>query len=359
MTHVDQNMNTLRSAEVPEAVFYDVRQAPFGVYGLYDYQNGNQFRRLPEAVARATSEGVARLHTNTAGGRVRFSTDSAYVAIQADMSFVCRFNHMPLTASAGFDLYVDDPATGHSRYHRTFKPPVDMEDGYESVIRFEKKMLRHFTIHFPSYSDVTTLYIGLEPDARLGKGMAYKAADPIVYYGSSITQGACASRPGNAYQNVVSRELGQDYVNLGFSGCGKGEPAIVEYMAGLPMSAFVCDYDHNAPDAEHLAATHYPLYQAIRAKHPHIPYIMVSKPDIDSDTYEKNILRRQVIQESYHRARAAGDQNVFFVDGNGIFRGQWEDMCTVDGTHPNDLGFARMADAILCELRRAFTQKLI
>jgi hypothetical protein len=358
MTHVDKNMNTISTIDLPDAVFHDVRKEPFQVYGLYEYKNVGLFRRIPEEVARATSPSVLRLHTNTAGGRVRFSTDSDFVAIRAVMPFVCRFNHMPLTASAGFDLYIDDPVTGISRYHRTFRPPLDMEGGYESVVQFSKKMLRHFTIHFPSYSDVASLHIGLQPNAQLGQGMAYRAGDPVVYYGSSITQGACASRPGNAYQNVIARQLNMDYVNLGFSGAGKAEPSIVEYMPTLPMSAFVCDYDHNAPDWEYLKSTHFPLYQAIRTKRPDIPYIMVSRPDFDCDTYDKNILRRKVIQESYHRARKQGDNNVYFVDGNGIFRGPFEDMCTVDAIHPNDLGFARMADAIGCELRRAFTQPL-
>jgi hypothetical protein len=85
---------------------------------------------------------------------------------------------------------------------------------------------------------------------------------------------------------------------------------------------------------------------------------MISRVDFDCD-YKHNILRRDIIMDTYRYARAQGDQNVYYIDGAGVFRNDYVDMCTVDGCHPTDLGFALMADAIGDELRRAFTQKLI
>ena len=187
--------------------------------------------------------------------------------------------------------------------------------------------------------------------------MQYRDLPPIVYYGSSITQGGCASRPGNTYQSVLSQRLNIDHINLGFSGNGKGEDSIVEYMASLKMSAFVSDYDHNAPSVEHLRNTHCKMYQKIRAAHPDIPYIMLSRPDFDH-AYNDSIRRRDVIYETFRYAHAQGDRNVYFIDGASIFRGKYADMCTVDGCHPTDLGFALMADAIEAELERAMTQHL-
>ena len=123
------------------------------------------------------------------------------------------------------------------------------------------------------------------------------------------------------------------------------------------MSAFVSDYDHNAPTPEHLEATHQRLYKIIRKSNPDIPYIMISKYDFDSD-YSTSIVRRNIIADTYRYARSMGDENVYFIDGAGIFRGPYEDMCTVDGCHPNDMGFALIADAIAAELKRAFSQNL-
>ncbi len=355
---IDKNLAVETKLNEPDIRFYDVRKAPFSLYGFYRPTTEPDFKRLPDEVARSVSEGVARLALNTAGGRVRFSSDSLYVAIRADMPSIGRMPHFALTGSAGFDLFIDDPASDISRFHRPFCPDNQIDGGYESILKFEDRRLRHFTIHFPPYSSVRSLYIGLQNDATLGEGMKYRDIPPVVYYGSSITQGGCTSRPGNIYQNIISRRLGVDHLNLGFSGSARGETAIADYMATLEMSAFVCDYDHNAPSVEHLQNTHEALYRRIRAAHPDIPYIMVSAVDFDGH-YNDKIRRREVVFETYRHARAEGDRNVYLIDGQGVFRGEYRDMCTVDGCHPNDLGFALMADAIGAELKRGMTQNLI
>lgn len=355
---IDRNLRICGVSNRENLTFYDVRQEPFRVYGLYDYRNQPAFVRMPEEAAGAVSDQVLQLSRNTAGGRVRFSTDSEVIVLHAVMPCVCLMPHMAMTGSAGFDLYVDDPDTGISRYWRTFVPPTNMKDGYESEIRFLSRKMRSLTIHFPLYSNVKTLLIGLERDAAAGEGLPYRNELTVVCYGSSITQGGCASRPGNCYQNILSRRLQLDFLDLGFSGNGRAEDRMLDYLAELPMSAFLSDYDHNAPDAEHLRKTHYRLYEAVRRTHPEIPYIMLSRYDFDSH-YEENITRRDVIYETYRRARAAGDRNVYYIDGASVFRGRYQEMCTVDGTHPNDLGFALLADAIEAELRVALTQNLL
>lgn len=342
---VDQNFMIETAIGENDVVFYNVRQSPFEVYGFYDYRNQSDFKRCPDEVARETSDGVAYLYLNTAGGRVRFATDSRYVAIKAEMPCICRMDHMPLTGSSAFDLYVDDPSTETTIFRYAFRPDYHFTDGYESKKDFGTRRMRYITINFPSYSHVRNLYIGLQNGARVEKGMPYKKRLPIVYYGSSITQGGCSSRPGNAYQNVISQRTNIDFINLGFSGSGKGEDRIVNYMATLAMSAFVSDYDHNAPTPEHLSATHYKLYQAIRSAHANIPYIMCSRPNFNA-RLQSDIDRRNIIMDSYRKAREKGDENVYFVDGESMFRGPYANMCTVDGCHPNDMGFALMADAI-------------
>jgi hypothetical protein len=354
---IDKNFAVETSLKETDIRFYDVRRDPFEVYGLYNYRTEPQFKRLPDEIGLNVNEGVSKLYLNTAGGRVRFSTDSQYVAIHAKMSSIGRMPHFAFSGSAGFDLFIDEPQSGISRFHRPFMPDLKMTDGYESIIRFKTRELRHFTIHFPTYSNVHALFIGLQQDATLGGGMKYRDLPPVVYYGSSITQGGCTSRPGNIYQNVVSRRLRLDYLDLGFSGSGRAEDLIVDYMAGLPMSAFVSDYDHNAPNAEYLAKTHCKMYQRIREAKPDIPYIMMSRVDFDCG-YDENVERRDVIIDTYRYARAQGDRNVYLIDGEGVFRGKYVDMCTVDGVHPNDLGFALMADAVEATLVRAMTQHL-
>ena len=353
---IDKNLAVKTSIEAEGLCLYDVRKPPFRIYGLYNAEGEPEFKRLPDDVAAAVSNGVKGLALHTAGGRVRFSTDSPYIVIKAVMPKITHFPHMPLTGSSGFDLYIDSDDGEESIYHRTFVPPYDMKDGYESRIDTYVSGVRSFTINFPLYNPVTALYIGIREGSYLGEGAPYRDNAPIVYYGSSITQGGCASRPGNSYQGMVTRALGIDHVNLGFSGSGLAEDTIVSYMAGLRMSAFVSDYDHNAPNVAHLKATHKKLYEAIRAAHPTIPYIMLTRPDFHyprtKNGTDESILRRQIILDTYHSARENGDRNVYFIDGETLFRGFGEDSCTVDSTHPNDLGFFRMAEAITAVLTR-------
>lgn len=352
---IDKNFAVPADVSDIDADYYDVREAPFKVYGLYDYKNEPEFKRMPDEIGLNVNAGVAELYKHTAGGRVRFSTDSDVVILKAVMSKPHRFPHMPRSGAAGFDLYIDDAESG-SRYHRTFMPPHDFENGYASRIRLHGgKKHRYITVNFPPYNDVKEVYIGVRKGSTVGEGLGYRNDKPVIYYGSSITQGGCASRPGNSYQNIISRRMNLDYINLGFSGSGLAEDNIVDYMSRLPMCAFVSDYDHNAPNPEHLKNTHRRMYEKIRAANPDIPYIMISRYDFDC-AYDENILRRDVIYETYRYARQNGDGNVYYIDGASVFRGSYEDMCTVDGTHPNDLGFALLADAIGAELKRAFTQ---
>ena len=335
--------------------WYDVRQAPFHIYGLYHPSEEPVFKRLPDEIGLHTNQWISDLYLESAGGRIRFSTDSAFVAVRVEYNIVRPSTHFSLSGKAGLDLFIDEPDLGISRFHRAFIPPEGMKDGFESLVKFPSDgKTRLITIHMPNYASVRDLFIGIHKDAALSEGMKYRDMKPIVYYGSSITQGACACRPGNAYENIITRRMNIDHINLGFSGSALGEDIIAGYMATLEMSAFVSDYDHNAPDSAHLRATHEKLYRTIRASHPDVPYIMISRPDYYLHVQDTTN-RRNVVMETYLKAKSEGDANVWYIDGASFFRGPYEDLCTVDATHPNDLGFALMADHIEMELRHALT----
>ena len=341
----DKKMWFSEEISEPDTVFYNVKEAPFSIYGLYAPSTEPVFKRIPDELGQSVSDGVAYLYRNTAGGRVRFATDSPYLILRMRTHKVHRFNHMTNLAGAGFDLYEDDPETKHSRFVHAFVPPTAMTEGYESKHTSPDRTLRYYTLNFPLYNDVDELYIGIKEGSVLSEGLPYDGEAPIIYYGSSITQGGCASRPGNSYEAMICRRLNRDYLNMGFSGSAKGEPELAEYLATLPMSVFVCDYDHNAPSVEHLEATHYPFYEIIRAKNPTLPYLMVSRHTARGQNPDSD-RRREIIRASYEKAKASGDENVYFLDGGSFFPDEWRDSCTVDTTHPNDLGFYFMACAI-------------
>lgn len=335
ISKIDKNFAIETNIDREGLEFFDVEQAPFSVHGVK--MDDGRYRRMPEAVAKATSEGVLHLHANTAGGRVRFITDSPYIAISAKMDAIGRMNHFPLTGSAGFDLY-----TG-THYLGTYRPPHNIVDSFESVIDIRESGEREYTINFPLYSDVLKLYIGLKSGSTI-KPVQYSIQKPVVFYGSSITQGGCASRPGNAYQSILSREFDFDYINLGFSGNAKAEEVMSDYISGLDMSVFVYDYDHNAPTVEHLRNTHEKMFKKIRAAHPELPVLMLTRPQYYLADHE--VERLEIVRTTYENALAAGDENVYFIPGPDLLIELVRETALVDNCHPNDSGFVSMAHVI-------------
>lgn len=332
---IDPNFKVNSELNISDVKFCDVKQPPFKICGVF-YESG-KFRRIPEKVARTVNDGVYGLHANTAGGRVRFRTDSPYVAIYARMEGIGKMPHFALTGSAGFDLYAGNVP---QKYCGTFVPPFEIIDGYESVVYFDSSEMRDVTVNFPLYSDVSELYIGISENASVCAAEPYGIERPIVFYGSSITQGGCASRPGNSYESLISGRLDADYINLGFSGSARAEDEIAEYISRLDMSAFVYDYDHNSPSTEHLNQTHERMFAIIRRYNPNLPIIILSRPKFSlTDEEEK---RLDIIRKTYGNAIESGDGNVYLIEGRELME-YARDEGTVDNCHPNDWGFASMA----------------
>ncbi len=338
---IDKNFAVAKQLNNPNAHAYNILTEPFKLYGLIPPQTpDDKFRRIPEAVAQSVSNAVWLLHANTAGGRVRFATDSTYIGVYAKLPDVGKMPHFALTGSAGFDLYARY-ADGE-RYIKTFTPAFDIVDTLQGEVTVPADGMREYTLNFPLYSDVREVYILLDKTATVEAPTPYAYEQPIVYYGSSITQGGCASRAGMAYQAILSRRLDANFINLGFSGNALAEPAIAQYIAGLDMRAFVFDYDHNAPTVEHLQNTHEAMFRTVRAAHPTLPILCVSRP-----TALPNDERVEVIRNTVDRAREIGDNNVYFIDmGKAIQRSGVGDSFSVDGCHPTDLGFYVMAHAL-------------
>ena len=329
------------SVQEENVVYHDVRQTPFNIYGLWNPQM--DFHRMPDEVAKKTSEAVVTHNKSAAGGRVRFRTNSRYVAI--------RIKHAPYNCGApgisrqgqlGVDMYIEND--GRDIYHGSFMPPVDMEDGYEGILYIKEHGMHQITLCMPYVKEIYDVQVGIETGSVLEAHTPYKQENPVVFYGSSITQGVSASRPGNCYENFISRNLDCNYINFGFAGSAMGETAIAEYIAELSMAAFVMDYDHNAPDVEHLKRTHEQFYKIIRAKNSELPILLLTKPDVGLE--EENQARRAVVMKTFLNARENGDKHIYFLDGYNLFPENCRKDCTVDGCHPNDLGMYFIAERI-------------
>ena len=357
--------NFANSAAVPkDSIFYDVLTSPFHIDGFYDPYSIKKFCRLPPEFLPACNQGVQELAWHTAGGRVRFATDSPWIAVAVQLRRVVHMSHMPCTGHSGIDLYGGPAGTnvGEQEFCHTFFPPDPLLPNgaqYNGIYHFleNRSIMREITLHLPLYNGLEKLYVGVQAGAVIQAPIRYRLEKPVLFYGSSITQGGCASRPGNSYINYLSRWLNFNYICLGFSGSAKGEQNMAQYIASLDLSAVIMDYDHNAydtngPDGTNLAATHYPFYQILRQKHPDMPILMISKPDYDSNPVSGRV-RRDIILKSYLRGRENGDNQLWFIDGQSLFQARDRGSCTVDGTHPNDLGFYRMAETIYPYLKEA------
>lgn len=337
-----------------ELAVYDARKEPFQICGLYEPKGSGIFRRMPTEVAEKVSKRVRLLHTNTAGARIRFVTDSPFIAVGAvypPMEFPsARTAAFAAAGAFSFDLYADD------RYCRVLWPKELIQHGsvvsfgipngqYESFCDLGDRRFRQITLNFPSFVNIHDVYIGLRKGAELKTPPEYVNKKPVVFYGSSITQGACASHPGNTYQNILSRKLKFDYINLGFAGGAKAETAMIDYLCALDMCMLVFDYDHNAKDVEYLKNTHLPAMRKLRAAHPDIPFIVLSRPNRDP-TEQKAKERAKLIEENCKIISDEGSGPVHFVDGQAIFHSHDSEMMTIDGTHPTDLGFYCIAEAL-------------
>ncbi len=323
--------------------FYDVHCGRFQISGFpFLEENGKEFFRLPKKEVNTFRAQLEFLAYANSGGCIRFMTNSRRIALKGEVTQDADLSIMARTAMQGIDIYI-----GTNRDKRFVKNVTatkrDKQITGFADISDQGGRYTEITLYLPLYDQVTNLSIGLDEGCEPSLPVERRLEQPILFYGSSITQGGCTDRPGNAYFNMLSRWLDARIIGLGFAGNALGEPEIAKMIAKLDISMFVYDYDHNAPSPMHLQQTHYPFYEIVRKAHPEIPIIMVSKPDA---AYDLDCMTKKIIYQSFLRAKANGDQNVYFVDGSQLF-GEWgRDECTVDNCHPNALGSFRMAEGL-------------
>lgn len=293
--------------------------------------------RMPDNVASSVSKNVKHLVRCTSGGRLRFVTDSAYLKLHVTLEEEAPNSAISVTADGRF--------AGHAG-------PIGCEaQEWDGEFDLGKEgVSKTVTVFLPRTGHPTEIRLSLPDSTSLEKAAPYRVDKPIVYYGSSITMGAICSSPAKCYTALVSEKLSADHLNLGFGGSALAETPMAEYIASLDMSAFVFDYEHNAPTLDHLRATHKPFFDIIRKAHPRLPILIISRPDTDAD-FRRCCEGRRIIMDTFHSALDAGDNFVDYIDGFYLWGNENRTSCHAeDGCHPNDIGFARMADIIVPRL---------
>jgi lysophospholipase L1-like esterase len=328
--------------------WYDVTQ--WGVEGRGWTETRRYFDRLP-----AKAEGVVRapvwsLSRHSAGMCVRFATDAAEIhARYTLLSSSLGMPHMPPTGVSGLDLYAQDDE-GTWRWVAVSRPRAQtVKAKLVSEIRPGR---RAYMAYLPLYNGVESMAIGVPPDAAF-EPLPPRTAKPIVYYGTSIAHGACASRPGMAFPAILGRRLDRPVVNLGFSGNGRMDWEVVELMAELDAAVYCIDCLPNM-EGPQVAERAEPLVRTLREGQPAAPIVLIEDRTYANtwllpDRRQRHTASRAALRAAYEKLRSEGVEGLYYIEGEHLLGD--DDEATTDSSHPSDLGMMRMADALEPVLR--------
>ncbi len=318
---------------------YRYCDAPLELHGLPFYAENGLLERVPADV-REKVKSLAFLGRRCPGARVCFRTDAKKFRVSMELATLSPDIGMALFACQSANIMIGERK--NARFAGLVTPP-DYNTKKAEKTFYKSGDMEEVTIFLPRNEIIADFSVEFDDDANVEAPTPYRYP-AMLFYGSSITEGGCCQRMTNVYNAILSNHLDADYYNYGFSGAARGEPEMADLIAGIPMSVFVYDYDHNAPSAEHLEKTHEAFFKRIREKDPDLPVVILTKPDFDYSP--DNRRRREVIRRTYENAVSAGDRNVWFIDGETFFGEKDRHLCTCDCCHPNDLGFYRMAEVI-------------
>ncbi|WP_240963645.1 SGNH/GDSL hydrolase family protein [Luteolibacter luteus] len=338
------------AAKEPPLKWRDVKE--WGVEGraFGDMERKSWFDRLPARAEGKVTNQVWRLGQDTAGMLVRFKTDAK--AIWANYKLrEARLAQPNLTAigASGLDLYARD-AEGKWRWVGVTKP--DNQEVRQAIVSGMAPGFREYMLYLPLYNGIENLEIGVAPDAKF-EAVAPRQEKPIVFYGTSITHGASASRPGMCHTAILGRRFDRHVVNLGFSGNGRMDAAVGDLLVEIDAAVYVIDCVPNM-NAEAVREKCIPLVKQLRAAKPEVPILLVEDrrntnswvlPQRNSH-HEKN---HEALKECFASLQAEGIKNLHYLPGDKLLGDDGE--ASTDGSHPSDLGFVRQADVFESVLR--------
>ena len=303
------------------------------------------YDRLPKNVTTNVNEGVREMKHHTAGMQFRFSTDSKALHFRwMPWSEGLEMDHMPSTGMSGIDVYRFDAAKGKWLFYKTGRIWQPKKGGSLDVGWTPGTPC---LVNLPLYNGIKSFSLGIDKDATVTALPPRKSgvSKPVVFYGTSITHGGCASRPGLAFPSIMGRDLDVPIVNLGFSGSGKGELEMSEHMAAIDASCYVVDCVRNM-SKELMAERYEKFVRHLRALRPDVPIVIAEGCDVYCATEQsKYVVERnaQYVKPTYEKLKAEGWRKLYFLPSEGQHADDFEG--TVDGTHPNDWGMMHMARA--------------
>lgn len=338
-------------AAATELQWFDVTE--FGVEGriLADEERLSWFDRFPKSAQGVVPDPVWNLSRDSAGMMARFRTDSTSIQVHYKLTKSrLGMAHMAATGVSGVDLYARDPA-GKWKWVQVAKP--ETQEVKVEVVKGLAAGMREMAAYLPLYNGVEFLKIGVSKKSKF-EGLPPRAK-PIVFYGTSITHGACASRPGMVHTAILGRRLDLPVVNLGFSGNGRMDQGVGKYLVEIDAAAYVIDCLPNMQPAD-VTAKCLALVRQIRAAKPTTPIVLVEDRRFTNDwiTPEKQAFHtanHAALKSAYEALIAEKQTKLYYIDGDHLYGDDTEGA--TDASHANDLGFMRQADIFEPVLRAA------
>jgi lysophospholipase L1-like esterase len=334
---------------------------PFPVIAGRNWQEqlANPYDRLPAVAEKTVRPEVWRLGHNSAGEYISFTTDAASIEVRYQVKGSLNMPHMPSTGVSGVDLYAKDSRdTWHwirASYH--FGDTVTYK--FNNIA--SAFPIKEYRLYLPLYNTPTWMQIGV-PEKNTFTPIAADTKKTIVLYGTSIMQGGCASRPGLAWSNILGRRINTPIINLGFSGNGRLEEPLIALMNETDAGLFVLDCMPNLtdkkvfPEAE-IKKRILTSVSNLRLQHPEIPILLVEHcaavQGTNLDTTQLNLYKwvSDILAETYREMKAKQIRNIFLLTTAEI---GFDTESTVDGTHPNDIGMMKYANAYEKVIRQIF-----
>lgn len=337
-------------ATEPSLDWHDVQD--WGIEGKGWEDTEKYFDRLPARANGVVRDAVWGLSRHSAGMLVRFRTEATTLwADYGVSSSRLEMSHMPATGVSGLDLYAETD-DGVWRWVAVVKPTGQQTKG--EIISGLIPGERNYALYLPLYNGTEFLKVGV-PSGTSFSGIAPRAEQAILFYGTSITHGACASRPGMPHPAILGRRLNRPVLNLGFSGNGRMEREVGQFLVELAPAVYVIDCLPNMGGPE-VAERAVPLVNQLRAARPETPIVLVEDRTYPNAPFilsrqKRHAEARAALKAGYEQLLAAGQKNLYYVKGEDLLGDDRDD--TTDGSHPSDLGFYRQANAIEPALRQA------
>jgi hypothetical protein len=337
--------NLAQAGDEDGFLWYDAKLLPIEGQGWLDTKF--DFSRLPGKAEGVVRSAVWNLSLHSSGIVVRFFSNATTIHVSWTLiSDQLAMPHMPATGVSGLDLYVRD---SHDHWRWLACPRPAGQSNTLQLVSGIPAIKREYMLYLPLYNGISSLEIGIPKDSTLfaAPERPQNRRKPIVFYGTSITQGCCASRPGMTHPAILGRRFDRPIINLGFSGNGRMEIEVVKLIREINAAVYVIDCLPNI-DAEVVEANTKPCIEILRKSHPATPILLVEDRSyansfLVSANRERNLTSRAALRKIYNQLKSAGDKHLYYLEGENLLGDDNEG--TVDSSHPSDLGFMRQADA--------------